>query len=60
VVSVRRRAQCAGLDDLVARLKVLKPYLIVLEATGGFETIVVADSPQPLCRWRAQTQRRAD
>jgi transposase len=29
-------------DDLVARLKVLKPYLIVLEATGGFETVVVA------------------
>ena len=25
----------AGLDDLVARLKVLKPNLIVLEATGG-------------------------
>lgn len=32
----------AGLDDLVARLKVLKPNLIVLEATGGFETVVVA------------------
>jgi transposase len=32
----------AGLDDLVARLKVVKPNLIVLEATGGFETIVVA------------------
>jgi transposase len=32
----------AGLDNLVARLKVLKPNLIVLEATGGFETVVVA------------------
>ena len=32
----------AGLDELVARLKMLKPYLIVLEATGGFETVVVA------------------
>ena len=32
----------AGLDDLVARLKVVKPNLIVLEATGGFETVVVA------------------
>jgi transposase len=31
-----------GLDDLAARLKVLKPNLIVLEATGGFETVVVA------------------
>ena len=31
----------AGLADLVARLK-LKPNLIVLEATGGFETVVVA------------------
>ena len=32
----------AGLDDLVARLKVLKPNLIVLEATGGLETVVAA------------------
>ena len=32
----------AGLEDLVARLKALKPNLIVLEATGGFETVVVA------------------
>ena len=32
----------AGLDDLAARLKVVKPNLIVLEATGGFETVVVA------------------
>lgn len=31
-----------GLDDLVRRLKVLRPDLIVLEATGGFETVVVA------------------
>jgi len=32
----------AGLDDLVARLKVLKPNLIVLEATGGLESVVAA------------------
>jgi transposase len=32
----------AGLEDLVARLKVVKPDLIVLEATGGFESVVVA------------------
>jgi len=32
----------AGLEDLVARLNVLRPNLIVLEATGGFETVVVA------------------
>jgi transposase len=32
----------AGLDDLVARLKVLKPNLILIEATGGFETVAVA------------------
>jgi hypothetical protein len=32
----------AGLDDLVARLKALKPTLIVVEATGGFETVAVA------------------
>jgi len=31
----------ARLDDLVARLKVVKPNLIVLEATGDFEIIVV-------------------
>ena len=31
-----------GLGELVTRLKVLKPNLIVLEATGGFETVVVA------------------
>ena len=31
-----------GLDELRTRLKVLKPNLIVLEATGGFETVVVA------------------
>jgi transposase len=32
----------AGLDDLVARLKALKPNLTLLEATGGYETVVVA------------------
>jgi transposase len=32
----------AGLEDLVARLKIVKPDLIVLEATGGFERVVVA------------------
>src|SRR5262245_54099866 len=31
----------AGIEDLVARLKVLKPDLIVLQAIGGFETVVV-------------------
>ena len=31
-----------GLEELVGRLKVLKPDLVVLEATGGFETVVVA------------------
>jgi transposase len=31
-----------GLDELRTRLKVVKPNLIVLEATGGFETVVVA------------------
>src|SRR5262252_3530359 len=48
-VAVRPSGECfvvprtgAGLDDLVARLKVLKPNLIVLEATGGFETVAVA------------------
>lgn len=32
----------AGLDVLIARLRELSPYLVALEATGGFETIVAA------------------
>jgi transposase len=32
----------AGLDLLVARLKDLSPHIVALEATGGFETVVVA------------------
>lgn len=32
----------AGIDDLIARLLALSPTLIALEATGGFETIVMA------------------
>jgi transposase len=32
----------AGLDDLTQRLQSLAPELIVLEATGGFETVVTA------------------
>jgi transposase len=31
-----------GLADLVSRLGALKPQLVALEATGGFETVVVA------------------
>jgi transposase len=31
-----------GLRELVERLRVIAPTLVVLEATGGFETIVVA------------------
>jgi len=32
----------AGLSDLVARLQPIQPALIVLEATGGLETVVLA------------------
>jgi transposase len=32
----------AGLDELLARLRPVPPALIVLEATGGFETVVLA------------------
>jgi transposase len=32
----------AGLDLLVPRLKELSPYIVALEATGGFETVVAA------------------
>lgn len=38
--AVERNA--AGLERLVARLQQLSPYLVALEATGGFETIVAA------------------
>jgi transposase len=31
-----------GLRDLVERLRVIAPTLVVLEATGGFEAVVVA------------------
>ena len=32
----------AGIDALIERLKPLTPYLVALEASGGFETMVVA------------------
>ena len=32
----------SGLDDLVARLRPLSPSIIAVEATGGYETVVVA------------------
>jgi transposase len=32
----------AGVEQLVARLRKLSPYLVALEATGGFETVVAA------------------
>jgi transposase len=32
----------AGLDELVTRLSGLKPKIVVMEATGGFETVVAA------------------
>lgn len=38
--AVERNA--AGLAELVQRLKPLAPYLVALEATGGFETVVAA------------------
>ena len=31
-----------GIEQLIARLQALSPELIVLEATGGFETVVAA------------------
>ena len=37
---VQRNA--AGLEGLVVRLRELSPYLVALEATGGYETVVAA------------------
>ena len=42
----RVRNDDAGISGLVQRLKSLKPQLIVLEATGGFEMLVVAELSQ--------------
>jgi len=39
-------ARTGWTDNLVAHLKELMPYLMVLEATGGFETVVVAGPAQ--------------
>lgn len=36
------KTDAQGLHDLLARLQLLKPQLIVLEATGGYETVVAA------------------
>jgi transposase len=38
--AVERNA--AGLEQLTARLKALAPYVVALEATGGFETVAAA------------------
>lgn len=38
--TVERNA--AGLEQLVARLTVLSPHIVALEATGGFETVAAA------------------
>ena len=32
----------AGIEQLVGRLRKLSPHIVALEATGGFETVVVA------------------
>jgi transposase len=38
--TVERNA--AGLERLIERLRMLSPYIVALEATGGFETVVAA------------------
>jgi transposase len=41
-----------GLEQLAARLQTLKPHLVVMEATGGFETVValaLAAARLPIC-----------
>ena len=42
----------AGLERLAARLQALEPHLVVMEATGGFETVVasaLAAAGLPIC-----------
>jgi transposase len=47
----------AGLDQLLARLRPLRPEAIALEATGGFETVVAAAlGAAGLCRWSSSTR----
>jgi hypothetical protein len=59
VVSFSLSRTGVGLDDLVARLKVLKPNLIVLEATGGFETVAVAALAGLACRSQSPIPHRS-
>jgi transposase len=40
VFAVERNA--SGVDRLIERMRSVSPRLIALEATGGFETVVVA------------------
>ena len=40
VFAVERNA--SGVDRLIERMRSMSPHMIALEATGGFETVVVA------------------
>ena len=44
--TTRLRNDETGISSLVKKLKKLKPKLIVLEPTGGFEMLVVAELSQ--------------
>ena len=45
-----------GIEALAARLQAVKPTLVVLEATGGFETVVAAGSRRRVCRLQWSTR----
>ena len=47
-----------GLAELVGRLMPLRPRLVVLEASGGYEGVVAAALTEAGCRLRSSTRAR--
>ena len=48
-----------ALAALVERLRGLAPTLVVLEATGGYETVVASAIVRRACRWPLSTPARS-
>ena len=44
----------SAMADLVTRLTAIAPTLVVLEATGGYETAIAAACAAEGCRWRSE------
>ena len=48
-----------GIEELAKRLNAVTPTLVVLEATGGFETVVAAGLAAAGLPWRSSTHARS-